>query len=651
MVYRLTDLGLRKLKAKLREQHPNLTGDALHKAMCEKCELSIHPVENIMLRKKGANHSSLDKLFLAYNIFLGDDCCEEWGTISMPTPTASQTPKPLQGVSRLPYDKNPYFTGRDADLEALHNALNKQGTAAITGPGGIGKSTLVAEYAHRYSEEYRAVLWFGAENRETLYREIADLSYNLFPNLPTDAPQEERVRKVVGWLHGAESQKWLILLDNADTPKIARDFLRTYHLLKHKGHLLITSRNEHIRKTFHIAPLQLDALPPDKATEFLWARTKKDRVKAPATEREAAEKLATTLYGYPLALEQAGAYIDHVAGARTFTKYLAEYQDREKRLSLMGYGDDLTHYEKTVLNTWSPNFEALQEDYPFAADMLGFCAYLAPDSIPYELLEAYVELYGEGADCATAIGEITAYSLLMTNTVDAEEEALPTYRMHGMVRDILKQRDNDEEEERRKTQVVKALVKAYPNGDAENYFAWGRGCLRLQWQWGACLDWIGSLSAIPEGDVLLNNIGYFYQLQGRYGEAEPLHLQALEISRKPLPEGHHDIAQVLNNLAMVYESQGRYGEAEALHLQALEMRKKIFPEGHPELGNSLSNLAGLYKSQGRYEEAEALHLQALEMLLKFFPEGHPQITLTVNNLEALQQDRRNRTKQKPRGKR
>ncbi|MFM6265001.1 MAG: tetratricopeptide repeat protein, partial [Dolichospermum sp.] len=76
---------------------------------------------------------------------------------------------------------------------------------------------------------------------------------------------------------------------------------------------------------------------------------------------------------------------------------------------------------------------------------------------------------------------------------------------------------------------------------------------------------------------------------------------------------HPDVAQSLNNLAFLYNSQGKYTEAEPLYIQALEMRQRLFTGDHPDVATSLNNLAGLYNSQGKYTAAEPLYIQALEM--------------------------------------
>ncbi|MEG4406363.1 tetratricopeptide repeat protein [Microcoleus sp. MON2_D5] len=133
----------------------------------------------------------------------------------------------------------------------------------------------------------------------------------------------------------------------------------------------------------------------------------------------------------------------------------------------------------------------------------------------------------------------------------------------------------------------------------------------------------------------LNNLAELYRHQGRYSEAEPLYLQAVEIDRRSLPKDHPSLAIRLNNLAGLYRSQGRYSEAEPLYLQVVEIDRRSLPEDHPSLATHLNNLAGLYRSQGRYSEAEPLCLQAVEILRSKLPENHPNIQIVWENYVGL----------------
>jgi tetratricopeptide (TPR) repeat protein len=78
-----------------------------------------------------------------------------------------------------------------------------------------------------------------------------------------------------------------------------------------------------------------------------------------------------------------------------------------------------------------------------------------------------------------------------------------------------------------------------------------------------------------------------------------------------LGKEHPHTLTVINNLGFLYESQGRYREAEEYYKRALTLRKKILGEDHPDTLTSINNLAFLYQSQGRHREADPLYKEAL----------------------------------------
>ena len=98
------------------------------------------------------------------------------------------------------------------------------------------------------------------------------------------------------------------------------------------------------------------------------------------------------------------------------------------------------------------------------------------------------------------------------------------------------------------------------------------------------------------------------------------------------------MALSLNNLAGLYDSQGRYTEAEPLLLEALDLYKRLLGDNHPHVANSLNNLAALYYSQGRYTEAEPLYLEAINIFRERLGENHPHTqTVYQNYLRMLSQ--------------
>ena len=98
-------------------------------------------------------------------------------------------------------------------------------------------------------------------------------------------------------------------------------------------------------------------------------------------------------------------------------------------------------------------------------------------------------------------------------------------------------------------------------------------------------------------------------------QAERLLLQAREIRKKVLGEGHPDYAASLHNLAFTYTSQGDVARAEPLLLEASKICKAVFGENHPEYAGQLHDLAWLYYAKGDYASAERLGCQAVTIQL------------------------------------
>ena len=82
--------------------------------------------------------------------------------------------------------------------------------------------------------------------------------------------------------------------------------------------------------------------------------------------------------------------------------------------------------------------------------------------------------------------------------------------------------------------------------------------------------------------------------EGKYAEAEPLALQALEVSLQENGPDHPDTATSVNNFAGLYKIQGKYDLAEPLLKRALVICERALGPDHPHTATSLNNLASLY---------------------------------------------------------
>ena len=362
------------------------------------------------------------------------------GQLGVLQPPVGTTPVG-QAFWNVPHPRNPSFTGREAEIAGLRERLaRKRKTAlaqAISGLGGIGKTQTAVEYAYRYRDEYKAVLWLNAESPLSLKTGCGDIARQM--PLPHDEKDLDQAAAAVKYWLGTHPD-WLLILDNADDPAVLEPFLPT----DHEGHILITSRAQDFQHLGILDPVELGELPIEDATAFLLRRC--GREGADEAERGAARELAGELDGLPLALEQAAAYI--VATRATFQRYLESYRTGglarlEARRPALG------RYPKSVATTWAANFAAVQADSEAAADVLRLSAFLAPDAIPFELLTRGVSQLGPALEAALSRAEgdplvvndvLQALGRFSLIRIDGERE---TFGIHRMVQEVLKDAMDD----------------------------------------------------------------------------------------------------------------------------------------------------------------------------------------------------------------
>ncbi|MGC2301154.1 MAG: tetratricopeptide repeat protein [Acidobacteriaceae bacterium] len=113
--------------------------------------------------------------------------------------------------------------------------------------------------------------------------------------------------------------------------------------------------------------------------------------------------------------------------------------------------------------------------------------------------------------------------------------------------------------------------------------------------------------------LAMNSLGRVYGHQGEYAKAEALDLRAVAIVEKALGPEAPELAPFLINLANVYSSENELPKVEPLLLRVLHMDEKTLKPDSPELAGDLNNLGTIYYQQGKYEKAEPLFEQALKI--------------------------------------
>ena len=180
-----------------------------------------------------------------------------------------------------------------------------------------------------------------------------------------DTRRDDVVPLVHNWL--AKNSQWLLIFDNADAPLILKKYLPN----RGHGQILLTSRVNRLDALGISYVSELGKLSIAAATEFLLRRTGH---KLDSAERVCAEQLAIEIDGLPLALEQAGAYINNMRV--TFDRYLANYREARSRVEFLDKQEPVAgDYDSTVATTWMVNFQEVEKESSASADLLRFSSF------------------------------------------------------------------------------------------------------------------------------------------------------------------------------------------------------------------------------------------------------------------------------------
>lgn len=552
-------------------------------------------------------------------------------TLVPPAPQSSR-------VVSLPNTRNPFFTGRADLLELLHRRLSTTRTAALTQPqalyglGGIGKTQTAAEYAFRYSDGYTHIFWIRAATRETLAADFVTLAQLLA--LP-EQDEQDQLRIIVAvkrWLSTHED--WLLILDNADDLPLAQAFLPS----SHKGYILFTTRAQAAGTI--AASIEVEKLNMHDGTLLLlrWCKLlDKDTPldQAQAADRAAAERIVREMDGLPLALVQAGAYVEETGCS--LTDYLILYATHRKDL-LARPSRLILGYPETVATTWALSFQQIEQENPSAADVLRLLAFLTADAIPEELLTRGAASLGTvpGAAIADAFKLNEALEMLRRYSLVRRDANTHMLSIHRLVQTVLKENMDQETQRAWAERTVRVVNAAFPEDDygaganrqyyLQYYLPHVQECATLIEQY---------LLYFPEAAQLLYQAAVFLYVHGLYSQSQSLHQQALAIREQVFGSEHPAVAEILNTLAILARNQGDYMQAEKFHLQALNIRQKSLGLQHTATAESINNLAVLYRNQGKYELAEPLLKQSLNIREQSLGSEHPDTLNSFINLAKL----------------
>jgi tetratricopeptide (TPR) repeat protein len=532
----------------------------------------------------------------------------------------------VEGAGRapsiIPFARNKSFVGRElqlAELEAkLFSNTRTTSTLAIVGPGGIGKSQLALEVAHRTRKKHKhcSVFWIDASDKDSLDQSYTSVAQKLgVPGCDGDqADIEQIVKHCIAKL---STRQCLLIFDNVEGTTIQHggsstaeaadlaDFLPQSKLCS----VIFTTTESDTAKT--LAPQDVVALR--ELTSDMALRMLQSRLTTPLSnaEQPGAIRLLRELSHLPLAVSQAAACMN--ASNMTVQQYQAQLHEHDQ--AALEHSDDLRESEqgesglrKAVAATLSLSIGQVRQSNAIAAEQLYFAACVDRKDIPLDLLEA-----------ASPQARIDAIMILDRYALVTRRPAESAFDVHRLVHQALREQLQMQGRLHECTQrAVTQLLQVFPNSDHSNRSKWGRLLPHAQYALSH-----SKKNDDEEGTNLAENCARALQNDGQYKRAEELYMQVIESRRRVLGSKHPNTLTSVSLLGLVLERQGKYEEAEAMHRRTLEVREKVLGREHPRTLTSVYYLAHLLATLCDHKESLNLYSRACDGYSVVLGEHHP----------------------------
>ncbi|WP_051745700.1 tetratricopeptide repeat protein [Streptomyces yerevanensis] len=543
--------------------------------------------------------------------------------------------------------------GRDVLLQHLESALSPGGKRQIqvlSGMGGCGKTSLALEIAHRRTSAGQQVWWIDARQDTTLeagFRAVARHAG------ATDEQLSAGDAVDVLWARLSHlATPWLLVVDNADDPALldGPGSLRagTGWLRPHAspaGSVLITTRDSgagtwgSMCALHPVRPLSGDDKIADAVQILL------DHASAAAGTADDARRLAARLGGLPLALRLAGTYLAEANQVPPAYRNLSTPTDFSSYRRALD--EDLRRVDpaNVIHQTWAMSMGLLEKRGDFLAlPLLELITTFADAPLPYTLLlnpttladaGELAELDGPGLwKLLTALASLGLLDLAESN---AEAGALPTARVHPLVRDAT----------RSQTSLGTAISALDSAANADETGPPEEPAYRDRWQLlqpHAQYLFHSARTAALSSPITMK-AAETAALAARYLRVRGLYLQArteleavLALSREHRGETHPETLSTRNNLALVLWDQEELDVARTEFEAILALSREHLGETRPATLTTRNNLALVLSDQGELNIARTEFEAILALSREHLGETHPETLTTRHNLASVLSD-------------
>jgi tetratricopeptide (TPR) repeat protein len=534
--------------------------------------------------------------------------------------------------------RNKNFTGRADILMRLRDRASSRVTAvlpseplphALQGLGGVGKTAVAIEYAHRFQSEYDLIWWIPSDQPALVRASLAALAARLGLEAATATGMEAAASAVLDALRRGEPyRQWLLIFDNADQPEELQDLIP-----RGPGDVVITSRNHRWQSVIDTVPV--DVFPRAESKEFLLKRAPKGLTEADA------DRLAEELGDLPLALEQAGAV--QAETGMPVDEYLRLLDEQVSQILEEGKPPE---YPVSMTAAWKLSILAVREQLPQAQELLRCCAFFGPDPIPRDV-------FRRGTRAAeTRVSDLMANPILLARAIrELGRFALVkiegrTILVHRLIQRLLRDELDPREQDSYRHEVHLILAAASPPPPTDRAVwprynelvahvvspatelakchdsgvrAFALNVIRYFYVSGdlaSCQSYAERFIAQwtadsgPDDKYVLDaqrHLGNTLWQLGQYAEAYRLIEETLHRSQRVLGEREPLTLSLRNSLGASLRAHGDFVQALELDHANATLHEEAFGPTDPQTLRALNNLAADYSRNSRYREARELH--------------------------------------------
>jgi hypothetical protein len=506
------------------------------------------------------------------------------------------------------------FGYRDEELAAISDAAEGTGAApsvvVLHGLGGVGKTQLAAGWARLHRDDFNIGWWVAASDEATTLSGLAQLAAALGV---ADADDDERASLSALRARLSSEERWLLVFDDFD------DVLELPRLIPQmgRGTVLVTSRRHGGWRGVGAIPLAVGLWTVADAVSYLVAASGDE-------DDEAAEAVAVGLDRLPLAIAQAGAYVDETGTSlAAYRKLLVE---RAPDLLAAGRAPD---YEATVRTTWLLAFDEVDKTGPVSTALLAELSYLAPSRVPRPLLQALAAVHRlSPVELDEALSQVLRFSLVQPDGDGVS--------MHALVGLVARELPGERNDERAAMAAATAVLTAMPS-DFREPSTWPIGAELLPHALAAA----GHIERLPRAwheavDLLHRSASYLTAMSDLRRAANLFerehNLLADTKAKAPL-----SYARFLNDYGIAVRDLGELRKARQLLRLSLELKERS--GANPLLiASSADNLGQVEQRLGELEAAHALRQRALDLYANELGEQDPLYALQLSNLGTLRLD-------------